>query len=70
MLQSILQPLGSGNVNSSEGLKWRKSRESDAVRLDLLGKLGKGICDKESKRDSPWCRRESKGLRLEGMRRE
>lgn len=53
MLQSILQPLGSGNVNSSEGLKWRKSRESDAVRLALLGKLGKGICDKESKRDSP-----------------
>lgn len=54
-------------MNSFEALKWRKSRESGAVRLALLGMLGKGICVKESKRDSPWCRRESKGLRLEGM---
>lgn len=54
-------------MNSFEALKWRKSRESGAVRLALLGMLGKGIFVKESKRDSLWCRRESKGLRLEGM---
>lgn len=46
MLQSNPQPLGSGNMNSFEALKWRKSRESGVVRLALLGMLGKGICVK------------------------